>query len=486
MTDALQAVNLLEAGQLVESLSYFRSLIESNRDDPRRVSNWLLARQYDHELGADDVAQELWAMGALWKQSEKPAAMQARSPQGEGLVCPSERFHKRPLRIGFVSADFHCHTVGRMLHPLVCALGALNPCERPIVYAYHNGSRYDELTESLTRWLTLRSIHGLQLEQAAALVRDDLLDVLIDLSGHTKGHRHALFAHRLVPVQISWLGFTDTTGLNFIDSVLSDVHHVPQSLAYRFRESLIYLPQARFVFESPDRCPGLVSAIAHGEFGASSQRTVGIAERTEEQLYCTDETSVRFCCFNNLAKISAQTLSMWSKLLAVLPKAQLALRWRSFSDPSVRMLWEARLSDFGIDPCRVRLLNECSYEDFMRSYEGMDIALDTYPFNGAMTSFDAMWMGVPIVSRFGDLPASRQGLCLLSVLGLERFACDSDEAYVDAASDLARNLTLRSDLRRTLRQRLACSPLMDATLFAEHWMAAIRQAIDQRLEVSLR
>ncbi|NCW01775.1 MAG: hypothetical protein EBW20_08020, partial [Betaproteobacteria bacterium] len=94
-----------------------------------------------------------------------------------------------------------------------------------------------------------------------------------------------------------------------------------------------------------------------------------------------------------------------------------------------------------------------------------------------MTSFDAMWMGVPIVSRFGDLPASRQGLCLLSVLGLERFACDSDEAYVDAASDLARNLTLRSDLRRTLRQRLACSPLMDATLFAEHWMAAIRQAI---------
>ncbi|NBT05426.1 MAG: hypothetical protein EBS54_01275 [Betaproteobacteria bacterium] len=446
MTDALQAVNLLEAGQLVESLGYFRSLIESNRDDPRRVSNWLLARQYDHELGADDVAQELWAMGALWKQSEKPAAMQARSPQGEGLVCPSERFHKRPLRIGFVSADFHCHTVGRML----------------------------------------QSIHGLQLEQAAALVRDDLLDVLIDLSGHTKGHRHALFAHRLVPVQISWLGFTDTTGLNFIDSVLSDVHHVPQSLAYRFRESLIYLPQARFVFESPDRCPGLVSAIAHGEFGASSQRTVGIAERTEEQLYCTDETSVRFCCFNNLAKISAQTLSMWSKLLAVLPKAQLALRWRSFSDPSVRMLWEARLSDFGIDPCRVRLLNECSYEDFMRSYEGMDIALDTYPFNGAMTSFDAMWMGVPIVSRFGDLPASRQGLCLLSVLGLERFACDSDEAYVDAASELARNLTLRSDLRRTLRQRLACSPLMDATLFAEHWMAAIRQAIDQRLEVSLR
>ena len=451
MNDASEAVRKLEEGCLKQSLKEFRGLIEAARDDPRRVSNWLLARQYDDSLTHDEIAQELWAMGCLWPNRPRPL-------RREGA---------KPLRIGFVSSDFNCHTVGRLFHPLAKALSSLSDEQKPLLYGYHNGSYKDALTASLAQCLALRDIYGLSLSEAARIVQDDDLDVLVDLSGHTKGHRLALFASRLVAVQVSWLGFTDTTGLSFVDAVISDTQHVPSSLAYRFRESLIYLPTARFLFEAPEETPGLLD------------RDVAVLSRGEGE-------AIELCCYNNLAKISESTLVLWAKVLARLPKAALSLRWRSFSDEGAKSLWRARLASVGIDPKRVRLLGECSYSDLMQSYATMDIALDTYPFNGAMTSFDALWMGVPLVSRFAELPASRQGLSILNAIGLEQMAVDNDADYIDQVCKLANDTEKRIELRNQMRNRLRLSPLMNASAFAQHWLAAIRQAIDLQFEATPR
>ena len=308
----------------------------------------------------------------------------------------------------------------------------------------------DALTERLRGYADVwRSISGLSDMQAADLVRHDQIDILVDLKVHTADNRLLLFARKPAPVQVSWLGYPGTTGLSTIDYRLTDPYLDPPGLfdAFSAEESL-RLPDTFWCYDPQTDQPP-VNALPALESGA-----------------------ITFGCLNNFCKVNDGCLALWARVLQAVPRSRLLLL--APRGPA-RDKVLARLDQEGIAASRVDFADRQPRPEYLKLYHQIDLGLDPLPYNGHTTSLDAFWMGVPTLTLLGKTAVGRAGWSQLCNLDLKELAAETPEQYMAMAAQLAGDLPRLEDLRRTMRQRMLQSPLMDASRFARNVESVYRQ-----------
>jgi predicted O-linked N-acetylglucosamine transferase (SPINDLY family) len=321
------------------------------------------------------------------------------------------------------------------------------------IFCYADVMHPDPVTDRLQgfadHWL---ATIGMSDDEMAARIRSDSVDILVDLAGHTAHNRLMVFARKPAPVQVTWLGYPNTTGLGAIDYRLVDAVTDPNGAADAFVSEIpLRLTDGFLCYGGPREAP----------------------EPADPP--CLKTGVVTFGSFNNPAKVSTATFDAWAKLLTRLPEARLLLKGKSFADNTTRALFIARLGERGVTPERIELVAWApSNAAHLALYERVDIALDPFPYNGTTTTCEALWMGVPVVTLRGNRHAGRVGASLLSHSRLTDWIADSVEDYVEIAVELAGNPVRLHDLRRSLRLRLATSPLCDSKAFAAQIEAAFR------------
>jgi tetratricopeptide (TPR) repeat protein len=355
----------------------------------------------------------------------------------------------RPLRVGYVSADFGMHVVSFFIEPVLAA----HDRHAVEVFCYfaapHDDARSAEVKGHAAHW---RSLGDLDDAAAADLMRADALDVAIDLSGHTRGHRLGVFARRVAPVQASWLGYPNTTGVPAMDFRLTDPWCDPPGVTETLHtERLWRLDQGFLAYRRRPEAPPVTTlpALAAGH--------------------------VTFGCFNNPPKITDTCLRLWVQLLARVAGARLMLKGKGLDEPEFAEDLRARFEGLGGDPNRLELDGgRASFVEHLSCYGNIDIALDTYPYHGTTTTCEALSMGVPVVSLAGPVHASRVGASLLSRAGHPEWVATSPEGYVAAAVALAADLGRLVWLRSELRWKLSSGALGDVTGLARALEAAYR------------
>lgn len=353
---------------------------------------------------------------------------------------------ERRLRVGYVSGDLRTHSVAQFFEP---ALGHHDPARFEIV-CYFNHPRGDAVTGRLrARASAWREVFTLSDDALEARIREDAIDLLVDLSGNTLFNRLPVFGRKPAPIQLTWLGFPGTTGLSAIDYRITDAHACPEGLLERFHsERLLRLPHSQWCYQAPPDCP----PVATPPSAARGFATFGV-----------------FC---NLAKVTDPAIALWCRLLERVPGSRLVLMGRALG--RIADAFRARFAEQGADLSRIELLEGRRFADYLALHGEVDVMLDTFPFNGGTTTCHALWMGVPAVSLAGDTATSRSGASLLSVLGLGELLADSQDAYVDIAARLAQDGGRLVQLRAGMRERMRTSALMDAVSFTRGLEAAYR------------
>ncbi|MCC7274216.1 MAG: tetratricopeptide repeat protein [Alphaproteobacteria bacterium] len=426
---------LLEQGRVADADAAFDAVLALDAAHVQAASGKLFALNYRDDLPAGVVAEAHRAWGRRFAATPPPPARHgvARDPD-------------RRLRVGYVSADLRSHSVAWFVGPLFAAhdRGAVE------VVAYADVAAPDATTARLRQAADLwRPIDGRDDAAVAALVRDDAVDVLVDLAGHTAYNRLGVFARRPAPLQGAWLGYPNTTGLAAIGFRITDAVADPPGAADALHVERLVRLDRPFLCWGPPADAGSVATPSAGP--------------------------LRFASFNVPAKISAAAVAAWARILAAVPDARLLLKARGLDDPDTAALWRARFADAGVDPGRLELRGRIAATgDHLGLYGTVDIALDPFPYNGTTTTLEALWMGVPVVTLAGDRHAGRVGASILDALGLADLAAGDVDAYVRVAVALARDGGRRAALRRDLRPRLAASALTDAAGFAGALEAAFR------------
>ncbi len=430
---------LLALGEADEAIGLLARRMTLGPVDPQAFSELLLAMHYSERIGAGQLATAHRRYGELLEGGVRsPSRVPARGWE------PARR-----LRLGFVSSDLRRHPVAQFVEPLWTHLDRSHFDS----VAYFNHPRADEVSERLrglvTQW---HDVHALDDAALEARVRADGIDILIDLNGHTPGNRLPLFARRPAPVQVTWLGYPDTTGLRAIDHRITDAVADPPGATEAFHTERLRRLDAPFLCYRPTDGAPAVQPRPQAAPGA-----------------------VTFGCFNNRAKITAGAVIAWASLLRELPAARLVLKARGLDDGSARAELLQRFAAQGVGADRLSVLGFT--EDpvaHLARYHEVDIALDTFPYAGTTTTCDALWMGVPVVTLAGEHHASRVGASLLGAVGLGELVADEPAGYVRRARALAGDPARLAELRGTLRARMAVSGLVDGEAFAVRFSAALR------------
>lgn len=429
----INLANLMrDAGRHTEASRLYAELLRQLPDHPVTRRNALVSLEYDPEVPDAERLMQARAWGT-W------AIARAGGTQPRPALLP---LTNRPLRIGYVSADLCQHTVGLFVKEVLKA----HDDTRVQVFAYSAGQINDWVSDEIRAACTLRDVGALDDAALAAQIRSDRIDVLVDLSGHTAGSRLTSFALRPAPVMVSWLGYFATTGLPYMDAVLLDEWHAPEGTEAQFVEPILRLPSGRFCYQPVPWAPATVAAPAFERRGF-----------------------VTFGCFNNTAKLNTGVFDVWAQLLHAVPNARLMLKWRTFNDPALRQQVTDTLAARGIAAERIELRGPSFHADLLKEYADIDIALDPFPFTGGLTSCEALWMGVPVVtwpqSRAQCCVVSRQTHAFLHQIGLPELSARDANDYVRIAVELANDPARLTDLRSGLRDRMRASPLMDVAGF---------------------
>ncbi len=343
---------------------------------------------------------------------------------------PKKFYAHKKIRVGFLSADFRIHPVMNWAWALIRDLDK-NFFE---TYCYSATGGFDAVTEQVkTTVENWRDISKLNDAQAAELIRGDEIDILFDLSGHTSGNRLRVAAYRPATIQISGVGYMNSTGLDCFDYFLTDETCAGDESF--FTEKLLRLPSSHICFEA----------------------TTNLEVASPP---CLQKNFVTFGSFNQFSKMTDSMLSAWKKILDAVPNSRLILKNYIFSTESGRDFARGRLRSVGIDTSRVELRGFTT--EYLREYDDVDIALDTFPYTGGVTTCEALYMGVPVVSLYGSRHGTRFGLSILKNIGIEELAVNSYDDYINLAVALSGDWDLLKILRRTLRGMMKKSPLMDS------------------------
>jgi protein O-GlcNAc transferase len=431
--------NLLkECDQLDQAIEAYRHALALDPSLTQAHDNLLLTLHAHPDYDASKIFQE----HKNWNRLHAAHLSQEIAPH------QNDRDPSRRLRIGYVSPDFREHSVA---HFLVGLLENHDPTQFEI-FCYSDVHREDQMTARLRaashHW---RSLVGTGDAQAAQIIRQDQIDILIDLAGHTGDNRLLVFARKPAPVQVTYMGYPGTTGLTTIDWRLTDAQADPPGESDPYcSEKLFRLPKTFLCFTPPASAP-------------APARTTG---------------PLTFGSFNYLPKLNHVVIETWSQILRATPTSRLILKSHGLSDDFSRELMQDRFAACGIDPTRLTLHGKIpSLADHLSLYNQIDIALDPFPYNGTTTTCEALWMGVPVVTLPGQTHAGRVGTSLLSTVGLQDLIAKDQTHYVQLAKDLAADQTQLATLRSELRQRVAQSPLTDARAFARDIEDAYRKMV---------
>ena len=432
---------LLSVGRVEEALAVHRAVRDRDASGLGGSSNVLLDLCY-----VCDDQQQLEREHRSWS---------ARLRDG----LPSQLDHKvdrdpqRKLRIGIVSADLRRHSVAYFLEPILRHLDR----EQFEVHAYSNAWVEDDVTRRLkplaAGW---RRIAGVPDGDSGQMIRDDSIDILIDLAGHTGGTRNFLFARRPAPVQASYLGYPTISGMPTIDFRITDWHVDPHDLTSVDTEKPIRLPNSYFCYNpDPDAPPVNKPAFERNGY-------------------------ITFGSFNNLAKLSPAAMAVWSRLLEESDDARLLIKCKGLDDKDTQERMRQSLCGNSIDPARLILMPwEKGTVSHLEVYHQVDIGLDSFPYNGATTTCEALWMGVPVVSLEGHTHPGRMGASILRTAGLPELIASGTGDYVARCQSLAEDPQRLSYLREGMRERLRASPLLDGAGFGRDFGAALRAMWEQ-------
>ncbi len=431
---------LIQDGRVAEARAAFA---EAMRTDPKDEQAWtddLFAANYDPALDA----RGLRALYVAWAQRflpSEPAALSAPAIGG------------RRLRVGYVSQDLRNHSIRHFLSPVV----PHHDRRHVETFAYASVASPDAGTAALRplfeNW---RDVGALGDDALAAAIRADGIDVLVDLAGHTAATRLKVFARRAAPVQATWLGYGGTTGVPQMDFYLGDAQMLPPGAEEALTEKPWRLPRACFAYDPPTDMP---------EPGPLPALTAG---------------HITFASFSRLVRLNDGVIAAWARILDAVPKSRLFLNALAFVDAGAVARMQARFAANGIAPERLALRYTRPQPKTWDAYRSVDIALDPFAHNGGVTSFEALWMGAPLISLRDRPPLGRYGDCLLSALDLSDFCADSTDAYVARAVAAASDLDALASLRAGMRERMRGSALCDGQGLAAAMDAAfmaMREAV---------
>lgn len=431
----------LELGRLDEALESYRNAMAISPEHSRISNNYLHALLYDPGLSNEELFEAYRTVIQDRHSQNQASVISVNTPSlGEG----------EKLRIGYLSSDFYDHPVGRNMLPL---LGNHDHGGFEI-FCYAHETREDDITGRFKgcadHWCP---ITGLGDEDIAAQIRDDGIHILVFLGGHFDKNRPSVAILRPAPVQVSLFGGT-TTALDEMDYWLTDpVIQAPNDSGRgeRFTEELVPI-SSFFVYPLPENMPAVAP------------------------LPADDNGFVTFASFNKPCKMNDKVLDLWSEVLSAVPDSKLMLKYRDyFGNDTLRHRLLGRFNDNGILEDRIILLSaDDDFQDHMACYGQADIALDTFPFAGATTTFQALWMGVPVISLMTDRFVGRMGGGISSHAGLSELAAETPQAFVDQAAALAGDLSRLRELRKTLRQRVTQSDLCDGPALAARMEVTFR------------
>lgn len=431
MARTCEAAALMAWGYQAEAVAAMHAAAQAHPTRTDLLSMWLFYAGYDSALDDTDLRNAHGLFGRGFPALSRP---------------PLPRQIKR---VGLVSGDFKRHPVGRFVQPL---FRAFDRSEFEF-FAYGNEVDEDEVTGEIRANASgYRDLTGLTDEAAASLIREDRIDLLVDLSGHTAGNRLGVFALRPAPIQATFLGYSGTTGLPAMDFLLADFATVPAGAELLYHERIARLDRTLYCWPYPPPA----------------------AKESDES-----RSGFVFGSTNNLAKISSATLDTWAQILARAPHAELWIKAPTLDMPPAQAHLIERLEQRGVDLERVRLfgyLDPQMHEAFQQS---VDVLLDSYPYGGATTTLDALRNGTPVLTQAGSRYTSRMSASILKAADLNDWVTDSAEAFINQAVEIAFDAGRIAAARVHLRENLGASPLFDQESFARSVEATCRRMLTQ-------
>ena len=420
------------AAQAVEVLGQIRHV-------PFVADNLLWALHFVPGRGPEEIFQE----HVDWdRRFSRPLAREILPPT-------NDRDPNRRLKIGYVSSDFRLHSVAFFLENL---LDYHDP-QQVEVFAYADVGQPDAVTrrlqQSIHQW---RSIYGKSDVEVARMIRQDQIDILVDLAGHTAGNRLLVFARKPAPVQITYLGYPDTTGLTAIDYRMTDIYADPLGQTEKYHsEKLLRLPRTFACYRPP-------------------------AEATEvSPLPAVTYGRVTFACFTTLGKLPPNLLDCWAEILIQVPTSRLLIAAGGLQSNDLQREIRSHFERRGIDPTRLDLMGKRPLSEYFSLHHQVDIYLDTFPVNGHTVTCHALWMGLPVVTLAGSVHCQRLGASVLSNLGTGELIAKSPQEYVQIAASLAGDVPKLKAMRSNLREKMKSSPILDAAQFARDVEGAYRE-----------
>jgi protein O-GlcNAc transferase len=420
---------LADQGRSDEAIELLHQSLTKIPDDMLLWDNYLMMLSYSDKQNSQTIYKEHLRWGKLLAQSKSI----------------NNHTQNQTIRIGYISADFHNHPVGRLIQPLI----ENHDREKFTCYLYHNSSTNDEQTKKLQQvsdyW---REILSLDNQACQKLIFDDNIDILIDLTGHSAGNRLQLFALRAAPVQATYLGYASTTGLSNIDYMISDNFFDPPSIDDDYTEELLRLDRIAFAFNE-NKSPPALPLNEHQPFNFGS--------------------------FNTLRKISKQVIETWAIILKKHPQSHLIIQAKGLSETAMQQRIIASFAVTGIASERISLHGFSNFESYLSLIATCDLILDSWPWNGHMTTLNSLWMGVPVLTMKSNRRAGRMGAAILQQVGLESLIATSIDDYISKAISFSQTHDQSNSLKNALRERLANSPIMDTKGFTKSFEAALEK-----------
>lgn len=434
---ANKANTLKNIGRLDEAVESIRKAIDISPEAPWLYTNLLLTMLYASFVSPEQLAE-----------TSREFGQKITDPLLRNRPFTNDRNPDRKLRIGYVSPDFRKHAVSYFLSPIY-----KHDKDNFELFAYSKVDTEDAVTEDIKKYFDhWRDIKFTIDEEAADMIERDQIDILIDPAGHTARNGLMIFARKPAPIQVTWLGYTATTGMKAMDYRITDPYAEPAGLTEHLNtETLWRLPDIFAAYAPHENSPDIID---HPPF--------------------EDNGHITFGCFNNFTKVTELVLNVWAKIIAQVPNARLMFEIAGIDNEKTRAEIEERIIAHGI-PKDCLILMPYKRANQYVLYNKIDIALDPFPAVGGTTSMDTLWMGVPFVTLAGQDFRSRMGVSILSNAGLPELIAQNADEYVKIAVDLAQDKERLRNIRHHLRARVAASPLMDQEKFARNFENALRE-----------
>jgi len=431
------AMVLMEFGCIEESIELSRIIVINTPNVSKLHSNFLLRLHYSQTLDQKTIFDE----HTLWGQRYAPIGL-ARTSHSN-TVDPD-----RTLRIGYISPDFSKSVV-------VCYMTVIldsHNRDAVEVYGYGNVECPDEMTACLrNKFDQYRDIWKKTDEAVARIIEQDKIDILVELAGHSRNNRLLVLAHKPAPIQVTYLGYGDTTGMEAIDYLLTDNIVTPPAFQEFYTEELFPVPNGYCCYKPLIEAPAV------------------------NPLPVSENGYVTFGAFTSVWRLNKRLLGVWGEILKRVVNARLILGFRGGDDEGLQHRFLSQFEQNGISQERIEIRGVKSYGDYLKQYNDVDIALDTFPENGCTTTCDALWMGVPVISLVGQHQVGRYGLSFFCSIGLEHFAATTVSDYVAKAVALAHDPEGLAEWRKAMRSRMAESPLCSSKRFAHELESVYRE-----------